>query len=986
MPSKFGGLPDLAYGPVLADQEAVNHNPRAGALYADIADAADAIQRAYQPEIDRKLAEKGAASVTRDAAGNIQIKENSSFLPLPEAYVNAANLKYMTEAALDIRPKIGELQQKYANDPEGFKAGLDGLITGQTKNAPPQFQRQITDMMLREGGAAQEALVNQKLQSDAIKAHQSVDAAMTANENTLAGYAIQNNLGDPHAVTLMNEYQDLIRAKVKNPIMRYSQERADQDLSELKSRLAANAIVGNAGEIYTKLGDEKAAFAEAEKQLDDPSLNLTAAERVTYAGQARSRIRELHAGNVNERQELERQIEYRKDDALLAARATGKWTDVLSVDQITRAYAGNPQRGAQLIAQLNGQAEIYSIGKQVAMATPAQLAALENRYNPEKQGGTAVPTGFDANWSKFTAPHEGGYSPHDGGQQPPMYVAGPKPDGMTEQGNIDLNARPTVKNKDGSISTVRSITIEDDKGAVLIPTVVGDKVVSNAEAIAHYKKTGENLGKFATEKQANAYAEGLHEQQAKAYGSPVNMGINQGANPDIDVKSLTPAKAAQIAKERYWDKSGAEALPPAMAAVHFDTAINMGVDAAKDLLAKSGGDPETYLKLREQKYRDIAKNDPTKAANLPTWLARNADLSNFISGGDIANKVREYAAFHEALTNRNAAIAQDPAGYVLGARADISQQMSSKDPAVVQNAVRSLLAIERDLGAPTSDILDKSSAGAIMAQFNNPADPENRAQGMNDTIGALEQRYGSYFPQVMQELTRKGMPDEAYALLLTRGDPGVNTRMASAVNNRKALDKLMEGNPDKRDVDQGVTTALADFSRTTMSKSGGPEAMARLTSATRLYAYQLVQEGVNPGKAATQAADAVINQHYTVQDTYRVPKGIDAGAVQFSTSDFQSHIGDKDLAPLGSATTPDASFETKQQMTAQIARKKAIWVTTPNEDGLQLTWPAESGYAPVLDVKGRPIRRTWGQLQGHATSKTAAPENAEADALLKGLN
>lgn len=97
--------------------------------------------------------------------------------------------------------------------------------------------------------------------------------------------------------------------------------------------------------------------------------------------------------------------------------------------------------------------------------------------------------------------------------------AGPTGDvkGMLTPPNIDLAKRPVVHNGDGSISTVRSITITDGDKAVLIPTVVGDKVVSNKEAIDHYKKTKEHLGVFDSEEDADAYAQNLHEAQAKFY-------------------------------------------------------------------------------------------------------------------------------------------------------------------------------------------------------------------------------------------------------------------------------------------------------------------------------------------------------------------------------------------------------------------------------------------------------------------------------------
>ena len=84
-------------------------------------------------------------------------------------------------------------------------------------------------------------------------------------------------------------------------------------------------------------------------------------------------------------------------------------------------------------------------------------------------------------------------------------------------GNIDLLNRPVAHNPDGSISTVRSMTVDEDGKALLLPTVVGGKVVSPQEAIQHYRDTGEQLGRFSDAQAADRYAEDLHQQQAKQY-------------------------------------------------------------------------------------------------------------------------------------------------------------------------------------------------------------------------------------------------------------------------------------------------------------------------------------------------------------------------------------------------------------------------------------------------------------------------------------
>lgn len=95
----------------------------------------------------------------------------------------------------------------------------------------------------------------------------------------------------------------------------------------------------------------------------------------------------------------------------------------------------------------------------------------------------------------------------------------PAAEGLLVPGNINIHRRPVVKNADGSISTVRSMTITDDSGrAILIPSVIAARgIVSPEEARKYYEQTGEHLGIFDNPDNADAYAQSLHEQQAGEY-------------------------------------------------------------------------------------------------------------------------------------------------------------------------------------------------------------------------------------------------------------------------------------------------------------------------------------------------------------------------------------------------------------------------------------------------------------------------------------
>jgi hypothetical protein len=105
------------------------------------------------------------------------------------------------------------------------------------------------------------------------------------------------------------------------------------------------------------------------------------------------------------------------------------------------------------------------------------------------------------------------------GAAPPGY---PYAQAINVYGNIDMLNRPSVVNADGSISTIRSMSIEQSVSFmgvtktlhVLIPTVHDNGyIMTDANAIKEYKTTGKHLGKFDTKKDVSRYSIMLHDME-----------------------------------------------------------------------------------------------------------------------------------------------------------------------------------------------------------------------------------------------------------------------------------------------------------------------------------------------------------------------------------------------------------------------------------------------------------------------------------------
>ncbi|HHN0028771.1 TPA: hypothetical protein ACRLYD_004131 [Pseudomonas aeruginosa] len=537
--------------------------------------------------------------------------------------------------------------------------------------------------------------------------------------------------------------------------------------------------------------------------------------------EARQRMVEQRQLQAIARSELSSRVQ----DAQAAYLQGFDYADPPSLADFKNAYGDRAQEQWDSFRKVQ---EVAPAIREFATADPAERAQILAKFNPVSGGGS------------------------------PFY--GRQAKGMLELGNIDLNSRPVVKNEDGSISTVRSISANFDGQEVLIPTVSDDgRIMSDKEAIDTYLKTGRNLGKFDNPEDASAYAQSLHEDQARQYADGVPT-AGRGFREDDQLYQRLLTVGTALMKKQQQD--------PAAYVAQYSPAVRQALVAAQEQ-----NTPEAY---------------------------------------------EAYA---------NAAIAE-----------------------------------QQRLGVQNIKILPDALANQFAADFN-----KRIASGEGDTAAQLIEQYqaqwGKNFGSLIRQLGSK-LPAEAQ-VIATGLPKDVAERMASVAPLKEGdLKKAMEDGQLK-EIQQAVQSEMSDFAATLMGQSGGLNTFNTMYQAAVKTASAYVLQGEKPAKAAQRVVAGMAGDKYDLFGTYRVPKELDTSAVSRGADVALESLKPDDLMPLPGIPGVEESENIRQLHSAVIDNGQ--WVTNGDETGLSLTL---NGYR-VLGKDGKPITRTWSELQEQGTKAPA---------------
>ena len=632
--------------------------------------------------------------------------------------------------------------------------------------------------------------------------------------------------------------------------------------------------------------------------------------------------------------------------------------------KVSKALNGDQEARAEMMQFIDGDAKIDVADPDVRNKLMRSIAKREGptkRFNMDEidyvTGKKEMPEGYQSkDLRKESKDQPGGRrpEPHDLSNAP----------GLLVKGNIDPYNRKVEHRPDGSIATVASFSFNEDGKEVLIPSVIDGKTVSQEEAIAHYHRTGEHLGKFDTPEHADDYAQKFHENQEAIYGGNAESGQPRTETQLVLDSYVEKAKKVQEAK---LEKERKEVLAEAKDAEYL--ALNKGdpsnLRSIEERLRSLGmfDDANNVRQLRE----GIASNQTAykQAMSLPlpeaqkAFLDAQALLSDWKKSDGTTMTVDEHKLYAKGV---------ETMGRVISARAEAYK----KDPALAAMQDAAFAPVPDENGNITNETI---VATALEVQRKNGvrtpnAIPKDQADRLGEAwlqtpapkafLDQLKSEYGNQYQEVVGQLVREKKVPPTVGIIDDM-EPAAGSLLAKTgekdwLKNTETL--LGMADADKKSMKERVRKEMDPITHT-FAMQGDLMSPGDLYDAVYKLALQYKTQGMGESDAVKTAAAKVYLDQWKPMGSWRLPAQLDSGAVEQGTIYAKEMLAGnvKDIY-LG---VPQSGVSGKrwEQILKQNVLYKSQWVNTADGKGLMLVM----ANTPVRKNDGTPIIYSFEELQ-----------------------
>ncbi|MBK59433.1 MAG: hypothetical protein CML01_11595 [Pseudomonas sp.] len=360
--------------------------------------------------------------------------------------------------------------------------------------------------------------------------------------------------------------------------------------------------------------------------------------------------------------------------------------------------------------------------------------------------------------------------------------------------------------------------------------------------------------------------------------------------------------------------------------------------------------------------RQVAMASPEERAKL---VEQFRPAKDGVAEDGFAVDAKLYGTLLNSASRLGEELQNDPATYVVSRSPLLmkaAEEASSGDPAAVEAYASAMIAEQQRLGAPDPKLLTSRQAAGIAAAFQNTEDGGSNAAKI---ISDLQQQWGKNWPTVYKQLQDK-LPGAA--LVIGSGvDEQTAATLARIAPMKTAELKVGLESTDTKDAKDALNEGMAEFRNTLAGQVGGERTFSTLYNEAERLAYAYMGQGKGPRDAVELAKKALIDDKYTLQGTYRVPKAYDADLIEAGT---ERAIESLDPMTLNFRTPAGVPEDFAAGRVKAAIEKDGYWVTLPDETGVALYYGGEA----VLDRTGNPVARKFDDLAAEAVGPSFTPK------------